>query len=93
MGVSHVSSFYNQALHIVYILMTTEKHFWMCRILLDTIGSVKDRHKTFLPMPILLTQICKEWTSDAEFNLTMRERVKIVTESVSSSYQASLQID
>ena len=91
-GVSHVSSFYNQALHIIYILMTKEKHFCMCRTFLDTIGSAKDRRKTFLPLPKLVTQIYKEWMSNAEFNLAMHERVKIVTESV-SSYQASLQID
>jgi len=30
LGVSHVSSFYNQVLHIVYILMTKEKNFCMC---------------------------------------------------------------
>ena len=31
--------------------------------------------------------------SDVEFNLAMHEKVKIVTVSVSSSYQAFLQID
>ena len=60
LGFSHNSSFYSQVLHIVYILITKEKHFCMCRTLLDTIGSAKDRHKTFLPLLILVTQICKE---------------------------------
>ena len=87
LGVSHVSSFYSKALHIVYILMTKEKHFCMCCTLLDTIGNAKDRHKTFLPLSIFVNQICKELMSDAEFNLVMHERVKFVTESVSSSYQ------
>ena len=54
--------------------MTKEKHFCMCCTLLDTIGSAKDKRKTFLPLPILVTQIYKEWMSDAEFNLAMHER-------------------
>ena len=65
----------------------------MCHTLLDTTDSAKDRRKTFLPLPILVAQICKEWMSDVEFNLAMHERVKIMTEFISSSYQASLQID
>ena len=54
LGISHVSLFYNQALHIVYILMTKERQFCMCRTLLDT------RRKMFPPLPTLVTQICKE---------------------------------
>jgi len=73
LDVSHVSSFYSQALHIVYILMTKEKQFCMCRALLDIISNAKDRRKIFLPLPILVTQICKEWMSHAEFNLAMHE--------------------
>ena len=65
----------------------------MCRTLLDTIGSAKDMRMTFLPLPIFVIQIRKEWMSDTQFNLAMHERVKIVTESVSSSYHTSLQID
>jgi len=45
--VSHVSSFYNQVLHIVYSLMTKERHFCMCQKLLDIIGSAKDKRKFF----------------------------------------------
>ena len=70
--------------------MTKEKHLCMCRTFLDTIGSAKDRRKTFLPLPKLVTQIYKEWMSNAEFNLAMHERVKIMTEFVSSFYQVSL---
>ena len=55
LGVSHISFFYNQALQIVYVLMTKEKYFCICRTLLDTISSAKDRHKMFLPLPILVT--------------------------------------
>ena len=73
--------------------MTKQKHFYICLTILDSIGSAKDRRKTFLPLPILVAQICKEWMSDVEFNLAMHERVKIMIESISSSYQASLQID
>ena len=40
-GVSHISSFYNQALHIVHMMMTGDKHFCMRRQLLDTIIGVK----------------------------------------------------
>ena len=58
LGVSHVSSFYNQVLHIVYILITKLKDFCMCYTLLDTIGSAKDKRKTFMPLPILIAQIC-----------------------------------
>ena len=76
LSVLHVSSFYNEALHIVYILMAKKKHFRMCHTLLDTISSAKDRRKIFLPLPILVTQIYKEWMSDAEFNLAMREKKK-----------------
>jgi len=43
LGVSHVSSFYNQALHIVHMKMTRDRHFCMCQTLLDTIASAKDR--------------------------------------------------
>ena len=60
LGVSHASSFNNQVLHITYILMTKEKDFCMCCTPLDTISSTKDERKTFLPLPILVTQICKE---------------------------------
>jgi len=60
LDVSHVLSFYNKVLHIVYILMTKVKHFCICRTLFDTIVSAKDRHKTFLPLPIFVTKICQE---------------------------------
>ena len=65
----------------------------MCRIILDTIASAKDSRRTFLPLPILVTQICKEWILEDEFNDAMQDIVKIVHETVSSSHQASLQID
>ena len=65
----------------------------MCQTLLDTIDSAKNRRKTFLPLLKLVTQICKEWMLDGEFNLARHEKIKIMTETISSSYQASLQID
>jgi len=91
-GCLNVSSFYNQALHVVHMMMIRERHFCMCRTLLDTIISAKDKRKTFLPLPILVTQICKEWILDDEFNDAMQDRVKIVHETVSSSYQASYKL-
>ena len=47
----------------------------------------------FSSIAYTLTQVCKEWKLDNEFNDAMRNRVKIVHETISSSYQASLQID
>ena len=45
-----------------------------------------------LSLPIIVTQICKEWMLYEEFNLVMHEKVKNVTETISSSYQVSIQI-
>ena len=42
---------------------------------------------------MLVTQICKQWILEDDFNVVMHDRVRIVHESVSSSYQTSLQID
>ena len=93
MGISHVSSFYNQVLHIFYILMTKEKDFYMCYTLLDTIGSSKAKWKIFLPLPILITQICKEWMLEDEFNHVIKEKIGLQTELIFSSYNASVHID
>ena len=93
LGVSHVSSFYNQVLHIVYILMTKEKDFLICYTLLDTIASAKDKRKTFMSLPILVTQIYKEWILENEFNHAKKDKISIQAETISSSYNASVQID
>ena len=93
LGVSHVSSFYNQVLHIVYILMTKKKDFCMCYTLLDTFASAKDKQKTFMPLPILFTQIFKEWMLEDEFNYVIKDKISIQAETISSSYNASVQID
>ena len=93
LGVSYVSSFYNQVLRIVYILITKKKDFCMCHTLLDTITSDKDKRKTFMPLPILVTQICKEWMLEDEFNHAIKEKISIQAETISSSYNASVQID
>ena len=93
LGVSHVSSFYNQVLHIVYILMTKEKDFCMRYILLDTIANTENKRKTFMPLPILVTQICKEWMLEDEFNHDRKDKISIQAETISSSYNASVQID
>ena len=65
----------------------------MCYTLLDTIDSVKDKRNTFLPLPILITQICKEWMLEDEFNHAIKDKISIQTETISSSYNASVQID
>ena len=93
LGISHVSSFYNNALHIVHMMMTNDKHFCMSRQLFDTISNVKDRCKTFLPLSVLVTQICKECMHVDDFNNAWHDRVMVIPESVSPSYHASLQID
>ena len=89
-GVSHVSSYYANALQIVHIVMIKDKHYCMCRQLLDTITNFKKRRKTFLPLPILVTQICREWMIIDEFNNAMYDRVGISHEVISASYRASL---
>ena len=61
--------------------------------LLDTILSAKDKQKTFMPLPILVTQICKEWMLEDEFNHTIKDKISIQTETISSSYNDSVQID
>ena len=88
LGVSHVSSFYSQILHIVYILMTKEKDFCMYDTLLDTITSAKDKWKTFMPLPILATQIFKEWMLEDEFNHSIKDKINIQAET-----NASVQVD
>ena len=80
LAVSHVSSFYNQVLHIVYILMTKEKDFCICYIRFDTIASAKDKRMTFMPLPILVTQICKEWMLEDEFNHAIKDKISIQAE-------------
>ena len=45
--VSHVSSFYNNALHILHMMITKDKHYCMCRQLFDTISNAKNRRKNF----------------------------------------------
>ena len=57
--------------------MTKEKVFCMCYILLDTIVSAKDKRKTFMPLPILIAQICKEWMFEDEFNHAIKDKISI----------------
>ena len=73
--------------------MTKEKDFCMCYILLDTIASAKDKRNTFMPLPILVTHICKEWMPEDEFNHAFKDKISIQTETISSSYNASVQIN
>ena len=89
LGVSHVSSFYNQVLYIAYILMTKKKDFCMCCTLLDTITSAKDKRKTFISL-LLVTQICKEWMLEDEFNHAIKNKSSIQAETISSSYNTSV---
>ena len=65
----------------------------MCYTLLDTIGSAKNKQNFFLPLPILVTQICKEWMLEDEFNHAIKDKISIKAETISSSYNASAQID
>jgi len=80
-----------------YILFTfwwlRKKFFCMYYTLLDTIASSKDKWKTFMPLPIFVTQICKEWMLEDEFNHAIKDKISIQAETVSSSYNASVQID
>ena len=90
-GISHVSSFYNQLLHIVYILMTKEKYFCMCHTLLDTTASAKDKRKNFIPLSIRVTQIAKNGC--LKMNLIIKDKISIQAKTISSSYKASVQIN
>ena len=65
----------------------------MCYTLLDTVGNDKNKRKTFLSLPILVTQICKEWMLKDEFNHALKNKIGIQTENIFSSYNASVQID
>ena len=49
-------------------MMNRDRCFAMCRTILDIIASAKDSRRTFLPLPILVTQIYKEWILEDEFN-------------------------
>ena len=49
--------------------------------------------KTFMPLPILVTQICKEWMLEDEFNHAIKDKINIQAETISSSYNTSMQID
>jgi len=46
-----------------------------------------------MPLAILVTQICKEWMLEAEFNHAIKDKISIQAETISSSYNASVQID
>ena len=70
--------------------MTQEKDFCMCYALLDTIASAKDKRKTFMPLLILVTQIFKEWILEDEFNHAIKDKIRNQTETISSSYNASV---
>jgi len=65
----------------------------MYYILLDTIASAKDKRKTFMLLPILVTQIYKEWILENEFNHAKKDKISIQAETISSSYNAQVQID
>ena len=65
----------------------------MCYTLLDTIASAKDKQKIFLPLPILVIQICMEWMLEDEFNHAIKDKISIQVETIYLSYNVSVQID
>ena len=61
--------------------------------LLDTIASAKDKRKNFMPLPILVTQIYKEWMLEDEFNHAIKDKISFQAKTISSFYNVSMQID
>ena len=96
-GVTHMTTFYNQMFHIIHVLMTKNQQFCMCYKLFSTTCNVKDRqskkHKVTFPLSILITQICKSWMYENEYNEIYKYRIMIASESKTAPYFASLQID
>jgi hypothetical protein len=64
---SHVSSFYEDTLHIVHMLMLQDKNFCMVRRLFDSIAGVKIANSSTLKLPCLVTALCQHILPDAEF--------------------------
>ena len=42
-----------------------------------------------MPLPIIVTQIWKEWMLEDEFNHAIKDKISIQSENISSSYNAS----
>ena len=57
----------------------------MCYQLFSTICNVKDRqlkkHNVTFSLPILITQICKNWMLEDEYNEIHRDTIMIASES------------
>lgn len=87
---SQISSFYEPTLHIAHSLMMHNYNFCMCKQLFHTICNAKVRLCTHpgmkLPLPCLITRICKFFISEHEFNLTEPDRIPVDTERVTRGY-------
>jgi len=64
---SHVSSFYEDTLHIIHMLMLQDKDFCMVRRLFDSIAGVKINNSSTLKLPCLVTASCQHILPEAEF--------------------------
>ena len=91
---SYETSFYTSSLHIVHILMTKDNRFCMCRKLMETICSVKEKEndgKRFtIAFPVLVTKIMENWMSDVEIEEWRTKRVVIRKERMLSSYKNTI---
>jgi hypothetical protein len=64
---SHVSSFYEDTLHIVYMMMLRNKEFCMVRRLFDSIAGVRINNSSTLKLPCLVTALCQHIFPEEEF--------------------------
>jgi hypothetical protein len=91
---SHETSFYTPSLYIVYMLMTRNYNFCMCRKLMETICNVKEKEnegkKFTLALPVLVTRIMENWMSVEEKDQWAHSRVYIKKERFLSSYKNTL---
>ena len=91
---SHETSFYTPTLHIAHVLMTRNNHFCMCRKLVETLCSVKEKEnegrRYTLALPVLVTKIMKNWMSDQEKDHWKNRRIVVRKERLLASYENTL---
>ena len=91
---SHETSFYTPTLHIAHVLMTRNNHFCMCRKLVETLCSVKEKEnegrRFTLALPLLVTKIMENWMSDQEKDHWRNRRIIVRKERLLFSYKNTL---
>jgi hypothetical protein len=90
---SHVSSFYEDTLHIVHMLMVRNKEFCMVRRLFDTITGVKISNSSTLKLPCLITLLCEHILPSIEYSSYMVQRVPLKKVRITAAYHGTYNAD